>query len=33
VSIMEFAGGKVARETQYFAAPFAPGPSRAHLVE
>jgi len=33
VSIMEFAGGKVARETQYFADPFEPGPSRAHLVE
>jgi len=33
VSIMEFTGGKVARETQYFAAPFKPGPSRAHLVE
>jgi hypothetical protein len=33
VSIMEFSEGKVARETQYFAAPFEPGPSRAHLVE
>jgi hypothetical protein len=33
VSIMEFSDGKVARETQYFAAPFEPGPSRAHLVE
>ena len=33
VSIMEFSGGKVARETQYFCDPFAPGPSRAHLVE
>lgn len=33
VSIMEFSGGKVARETQYFAEPFKPGPSRAHLVE
>jgi len=33
VSIMEFVDGKVARETQYFADPFAPGPSRAHLVE
>ena len=33
VSIMEFAAGKVARETQYFGAPFKPGPSRAHLVE
>ena len=33
VSIMEFQGGLVASETQYFAAPFAPAPSRAHLVE
>lgn len=33
VSIMEFSGGKVARETQYFCDPFEPGPSRAHLVE
>jgi SnoaL-like domain len=33
VSVMEFSDGKVARETQYFAAPFPPGPSRAHLVE
>ena len=33
VSIMEFSDGKVARETQYFGAPFKPGPSRAHLVE
>jgi len=33
VSIMEFDGGKVARETQYFGDPFEPGPSRAHLVE
>ncbi len=33
VSIMEFRGGRVAHETQYFADPFAPGPSRAHLVE
>jgi hypothetical protein len=33
VSIMEFHDGKVARETQYFGDPFAPGPSRAHLVE
>ena len=30
VSIMEFSDGKVARETQYFADPFEPGPSRAH---
>ena len=33
VSIMEFQDGKVSRETQYFADPFEPGPSRAHLVE
>ena len=33
VSIMEFSGGKVARETQYFGEPFKPGLSRAHLVE
>jgi len=33
VSIMEFKDGKVARETQYFADPFEPGPSRARLVE
>ncbi|HUK59230.1 MAG TPA: nuclear transport factor 2 family protein [Stellaceae bacterium] len=33
VSIMEFSGGKVARETQYFGDPFRPGPSRAHLVD
>jgi hypothetical protein len=33
VSIMEFRGGKVARETQYFAEPFEPGPSRAQWVE
>jgi hypothetical protein len=33
VSIMEFRDGKVARETQYFADPFEPGPSRANLVE
>ena len=33
VSIMEFRDGLVASETQYFAAPFAPAPSRAHLVE
>jgi hypothetical protein len=30
---MEFRGDKVARETQYFADPFAPGESRAHWVE
>ena len=33
VSIMEFHDGLVARETQYFADRFDPGPSRAHLVE
>ena len=33
VSIMEFRDGRVARETQYFADGFEPGPSRAHLVE
>jgi len=33
VSIMEFRDGLVANETQYFADPFKPGPSRAHLVE
>jgi hypothetical protein len=33
VSIMEFREGLVASETQYFADPFDPGPSRAHLVE
>jgi hypothetical protein len=33
VSIMEFRGGLVAHETQYFASPFDPAPSRAHLVE
>jgi hypothetical protein len=33
VSIMEFRGGLVAHETQYFAGGFEPGPSRAHLVE
>ena len=33
VSIMEFSDGLVARETQYFAEPFDPGPSRAQLVE
>jgi len=33
VSIMEFREGLVAHETQYFADPFQPGPSRAHLVE
>ena len=33
VSIMELVDGKVARETQYFGTPFAPGPSRAQWVE
>jgi hypothetical protein len=33
VSIMEFAAGKVARETQFFGDPFEPGPSRAQWVE
>ena len=33
VSIMEFQDGKVTRETQYFADPFEPGPSRASWVE
>ena len=33
VSIMEFEGGKVTRETQYFGEPFEPGPSRAQWVE
>jgi SnoaL-like domain len=33
VSIMEFRDGLVAHETQYFAARFDPGPSRAQLVE
>jgi hypothetical protein len=33
VSIMEVRDGKVARETQYFGDPFAPGPSRAQWVE
>jgi len=33
ISVMEFLDGKVARETQYFANPFEPGPSRAQWVE
>lgn len=33
VSIMEFSGDKVMRETQYFADPFDPGASRAQWVE
>ncbi len=33
VSIMEFDGDDVVRETQYFGDPFEPGPSRAQWVE
>jgi hypothetical protein len=33
VSVMEFEGGEVVRETQYFGDPFPPGPSRAQWVE
>jgi ketosteroid isomerase-like protein len=33
VSIMEFEGVEVVRETQYFGDPFDPGPSRAQFVE
>jgi len=33
VSIMAFEDGRVVRETQYFADPFEPGPSRAQWVE
>jgi ketosteroid isomerase-like protein len=33
VSIMEFEGGEVVRETQYFSEPFDPWPSRAQWVE
>jgi hypothetical protein len=33
VSIMEFEGGKVVRETQYFGDPFEPGASRVQWVE
>ena len=33
VSIMEFRDGLVTSETQYFADPFEPACSRAHLVE
>lgn len=33
VSIMEFIGGEVVRETQYFGDPFSPGPSRVQWVE
>jgi SnoaL-like domain len=33
VSIMEFDGGEVTHETQYFTEAFEPGPSRAQWVE
>jgi ketosteroid isomerase-like protein len=33
ISIMEFHGGQVVHETQYFGDPFEPGPSRAQWVE
>ncbi len=33
VSVMEFEDGQVVHETQYFADPFEPGPSRAQWVE
>ena len=33
VSIMDFEGEKVIRETQYFGSPFEPGPTRARWVE
>jgi hypothetical protein len=33
VSIMEFEGGEVVHETQYFGEPFEPGRSRAQWVE
>src|ERR1700733_5949397 len=33
VSIMEFDGSEVVRETQYFTEAFEPGPSRAQWVE
>ena len=33
VSIMEFSGNKIARETQYFADPFEASPARAQYVE
>src|SRR5262249_25040163 len=32
ISIMEFEGGEVAHETQYFTESFEPGPSRAQWV-
>ena len=33
VSVMEFDGGEVVHETQYFGEAFEPGPSRAQWVE
>ena len=33
VSVMEFEGGEVVHETQYFGDPFEPGASRAQWVE
>jgi hypothetical protein len=33
VSVMQFRGGKVAHETQYFGDPFDPSPSRSAWVE
>jgi hypothetical protein len=33
VSIMEFEGEAVVRETQYFGDPFEPGPSRVRFVD
>jgi hypothetical protein len=33
VSIMEFEGGRVVRETQYFGDPFDPGPTRTQWAE
>jgi hypothetical protein len=33
VSVMEFLDGKAAHETQNFADPFKPAPTRAHRVE
>src|SRR6201986_5475930 len=33
VSVMEFEGGAVVRETQYFTEQFEPGPSRTQWVE
>jgi ketosteroid isomerase-like protein len=33
VSIMEFSGKQIIRETQYFGDPFPPGPSRSQWVE